>query len=1011
MSTKYLLNFIEALPSSAAGHNHHHHHHANGVTGRGRHAPQRFARAKPDDLRQLLLDAKEGLEIKNTTHEFFETLERITNELRGMTEHSTAFLSKVRKADAPDYYNVIKHPMDLGTILKKVKAQAYKDKKAFKADLELIWDNCFIYNTLAEHPLRRSATILRNRANHLLEFVTDPTAAPAPTLHRVPGASRMHAYRSRLDALDASHVISSTAGNLIRSARHPSEGAHSVLSGSVDYEDAADESGGPERLEREASSEFDDSDFQDLEEEEEEDESIRTRKGVTSLKTQPGGGRNLELLRGLAAPGPEDADAASSALSIYPSGLDLDTSRSLEPAGRDDSQRALSASPSKGGTPSPAPASQALPEAPGTVPGQGAALLARRATAATHPHRRPKPRTTSLPPPAIAIPFPDRPALLRTPEAMARFAHFAGSLAGDGSGAASSATEAYLSAVPAPRHTLDPLDSTIEASPSILPLLPFASSSKASTPSEPHPKIEESAPAYGPLHHVHPKRAKSSALPMQTVHDESLLWWQGVTADALFRNGLPDLPFCGSGSHAEPARPLPRKSKKDAYKAREGMKADLARFRRIKRLHRRLAVLNRTDDDYAAGDVREDFSGSDSEDGPFSSGKQSEDDMRIDAPADQRDSMGELSSLPGFAALDTARSASRTVLSPTANQRVISGFCGIMLEHAGFDSVSRTALDAVSHLLVQYFSRCGESLALYRDRFAEQLPFGTMLRRTLDDVALSDGEPLDSMAALAHYVGEDLPSQSQRMQSLSERLASAYDAQVEAAEAGRPVYQLDEGDIGTEWEPDEASNIPATITRIAMEAEYDHYALHALGIDRESPNFDLRFLHSSLLRSLYPSSPNTDPPPFSSPPAHVPLAPPQSVAASTSFPSPAADESSIASQIGLLQPYLVARRGTDYGLFDDDALPESGGVDVAKRARKVVQSRPDVPVATGKVTLGKRKRDPTVVNAPATMQAGGTTSSGAATAGAMAKQGSQLGTSGSAKKAKTVPGQGTGTGT
>lgn len=43
---------------------------------------------------------------------------------------------------------VIKHPMDLGTILKKVKAQQYKDKKAFKADLDLIWDNCLLYNTL-----------------------------------------------------------------------------------------------------------------------------------------------------------------------------------------------------------------------------------------------------------------------------------------------------------------------------------------------------------------------------------------------------------------------------------------------------------------------------------------------------------------------------------------------------------------------------------------------------------------------------------------------------------------------------------------------------------------------------------------------------------------------------------------------------------------------------------------------------------------------------------------------
>ena len=86
-----------------------------------------------------------------------------------------------------------------------------------------------------------------------------------------------------------------------------------------------------------------------------------------------------------------------------------------------------------------------------------------------------------------------------------------------------------------------------------------------------------------------------------------------------------------------------------------------------------------------------------------------------------------------------------------------------------------------------------------------------MLRRSLDDVALCDGEPLDSMATLARYVGEELPGQSQRMQSLSERLASAYDAQVEAAEAGRPVYQLDEEDIGTEWEPDEAADIPATM--------------------------------------------------------------------------------------------------------------------------------------------------------------------------------------------------------
>ena len=42
---------------------------------------------------------------------------------------------------------VIKKPMDLGTVLKKVKGQQYKDKRSFAEDLELIWSNCLEYNS------------------------------------------------------------------------------------------------------------------------------------------------------------------------------------------------------------------------------------------------------------------------------------------------------------------------------------------------------------------------------------------------------------------------------------------------------------------------------------------------------------------------------------------------------------------------------------------------------------------------------------------------------------------------------------------------------------------------------------------------------------------------------------------------------------------------------------------------------------------------------------------------
>lgn len=165
---------------------------------------------------------------KSNAQEFYESLERIVVDLRNWTvrrevgatsalipraqEHSFAFLNKVRKAEAPNYYDgasyaaeraligaVIKRPMDLGTVLKKVKAQSYKDKKDFAADLDLIWSNCMEYNSLPvrrsrrspssasqDHPLRRSALLLRNRANQHLQFVMDSPTVTKPNLFGTP---------------------------------------------------------------------------------------------------------------------------------------------------------------------------------------------------------------------------------------------------------------------------------------------------------------------------------------------------------------------------------------------------------------------------------------------------------------------------------------------------------------------------------------------------------------------------------------------------------------------------------------------------------------------------------------------------------------------------------------------------------------------------------------------------------------------------------------------------------
>ncbi|KAI9503900.1 Bromodomain-containing protein, partial [Coemansia spiralis] len=64
-----------------------------------------------------------------------------------MGEPAIPFLSQVKRKDAPDYYKVIKHPMDLGTMAKNLRNEAYNNKKQFTDHLQLIRDNCYTYNT------------------------------------------------------------------------------------------------------------------------------------------------------------------------------------------------------------------------------------------------------------------------------------------------------------------------------------------------------------------------------------------------------------------------------------------------------------------------------------------------------------------------------------------------------------------------------------------------------------------------------------------------------------------------------------------------------------------------------------------------------------------------------------------------------------------------------------------------------------------------------------------------
>ncbi|KAI8355336.1 hypothetical protein B0O80DRAFT_40979 [Mortierella sp. GBAus27b] len=130
------------------------------------------------ELRTLLSDvrpnrSKWANEDKVGQEELYEGCERILMELRNYTEHSTPFLNKVNKREAPDYFQIIKNPMDLGTVLKKLKAFQYKSKDQFAKDLELIYDNCLLYNSDPSSVYRKHAIAMRKRTAQLLETVQD----------------------------------------------------------------------------------------------------------------------------------------------------------------------------------------------------------------------------------------------------------------------------------------------------------------------------------------------------------------------------------------------------------------------------------------------------------------------------------------------------------------------------------------------------------------------------------------------------------------------------------------------------------------------------------------------------------------------------------------------------------------------------------------------------------------------------------------------------------------------
>lgn len=98
-------------------------------------------------LKEVGFDDKQMMELmeKPKGTSFQKSCEKIL-ELLKSHKSSWPFKDAVKREEVPDYYDVIKNPIDLSKIEQKLKNGLYQSKTAFTNDINLIFKNAKLYN-------------------------------------------------------------------------------------------------------------------------------------------------------------------------------------------------------------------------------------------------------------------------------------------------------------------------------------------------------------------------------------------------------------------------------------------------------------------------------------------------------------------------------------------------------------------------------------------------------------------------------------------------------------------------------------------------------------------------------------------------------------------------------------------------------------------------------------------------------------------------------------------------
>ncbi|KAM0756159.1 hypothetical protein T439DRAFT_22334 [Meredithblackwellia eburnea MCA 4105] len=838
-------------------------------TKQGHHQPAR-AKRHADDLKKLIVESSEAVDEKASSHDFVDTLERIVNEIKNTTEHSPAFLQKVKKSEVPDYYDVIKKPMDLATLMKRVRAQTYRSKKAFSDDLDLIWSNCLLYNSHPSHPLRRSAEILRAKSNQLLEFISDPSLPNRNLYASVNSRGGKAGTPAGEDGDDDGDMdVDSEEEQGVKGSKHASGrfGISSVNQKLLNGGDARDATASPD-MSRDGT-------------------PVPGDRGTPLRKRALGRrSRSPSLV-------PDQAFEERSAIIRTPQGMQ-------DFAALDDELSRLEASLDLG----PIASTSSYLGLPTVTPAhQSHSLLA---TAITHLHA------------AQNMPNPSPLAV---------------NVVSNGNLSSSAGTPQATSPAPPSHSPLHPAPSASASAPApenarLASLLKSLNPPSPSTPAAGGTPLPTSTPE------VVTKALPATSTVDPTTKPPDALWWETIVAGPSAPGaGMPRCSFVNhveGDPDVEPSSNAGREGKgKSAAKGKgkangrvggkkgavkgsmaavpvkgsrakargkgkgliktltNGVREDFAatkglsgRMRRnfdtlkeIRRLHTKLSNHTKGPDCIVCHCLLRQE--------PLEVMPLSDSETDEDGPTASTSFLH--TGIPAAAfATSSAAQASRDSLGIVSNR---------ILSHTGFDATSAAAVGVLSHVVGEYITNLGRTLRFYSDRYGAQMSTEEILLHALGE----NGVP--SPASLKAYVSDDIDRYGAKLTALHTKLKRARDRQLEKEEPPAP----DEDELF------EADTEMMLLGEFAKQTGEDFFGLADFGLDKELGASRIAIPHRLLRGEKRPANPsevvggNSELElKYTPPQPHVPLTP-----------------AAIDSQIGLLRSVFQLRFKSEAGLTDD----------------------------------------------------------------------------------------------